>query len=461
MASDIKIVSGIDALYFFIESNEDYDSLYLELLDMYQDTVDGFTRDEVEYKNEDITFDINGCTLVFLGKAQGFHWFKDLQGFFKIGFKDRYKNRSLHNIQVQLTAKGIYTVGIKSIVEILDLILGGYTTGLKPITRADLNAFVVHDFSFVSKDMFVTKKKLFSEFNHIGSKNSTSTIYIGKKPFLLRLYNKKKELFAKKEKIELMDEYLGGFDIDINSEAPLWNIEFELHRAFFKSYGVLTVENLLENAESIFKNCMEEIRLIDTGTLTQEMIDGGHSNRAVNLPIWDSIKDNYQIDSFMQSPITLKRLKRKEYKYTQDKAMVEHVALCRKAKLHGLILGLPFYKEVMNATEESFSVKSKLKDELDRLKERFEEIKVFDMDSGEIYTERLDKQTNSVHRVSNIVSINSLSDYELYQEHERLISALLRHPIGSMEEKTAVNKVVVSRNELIKRGLIENEPMPF
>lgn len=461
MASDIKIVSGIDALYFFIESNEDYDSLYLELLDMYQDTVDGFTRDEVEYKNEDITFDINGCTLVFLGKAQGFHWFKDLQGFFKIGFKDRYKNRSLHNIQVQLTAKGIYTVGIKSIVEILDLILGGYTTGLKPITRADLNAFVVHDFSFVSKDMFVTKKKLFSEFNHIGSKNSTSTIYIGKKPFLLRLYNKKKELFAKKEKIELMDEYLSGFDIDINSEAPLWNIEFELHRGFFKSYGVLTVENLLKNAESIFKNCMEEVRLIDTGTLTQEMIDGGHSNRAVNLPIWDSIKDNYQIDSFMQSPITLKRLKRKEYKYTQDKAMVEHVALCRKAKLHGLILGLHFYKEVMNTTEESFSIKSKLKDELDRLKERFEEIKVFDMDSGEIYTERLDKQTNSVHRVSNIVSINSLSDYELYQEHERLISALLRHPIGSMEEKTAVNKVVVSRNELIKRGLIENEPMPF
>ncbi len=183
VVEDIKIVSGIDALYFFMESNESYEELFLELLDQRQDCIDRFTRNGVDYKSEDITVEINGCALFALGRATGggFYWFKDINGFFRIGFKDRNKNKSLHNIQVQLYAQAIYTIGIKSVLEYLDNILAAYTTGVKTVTRADLNAFVACDFAYLSKQMFVTRKKIFRERDTVGSKNSISTLYIGQK----------------------------------------------------------------------------------------------------------------------------------------------------------------------------------------------------------------------------------------------------------------------------------------
>ena len=54
IVKDIKMVSGIDTLYFFMESIENYEELFLELLDQCQDSMDRFTRNEVSYKNEDI-----------------------------------------------------------------------------------------------------------------------------------------------------------------------------------------------------------------------------------------------------------------------------------------------------------------------------------------------------------------------------------------------------------------------
>jgi hypothetical protein len=463
VVNDIKMVSGIDALYFFMESNENYEELFLELLDQRQDCIDRFTRNEVDYQSEDITVDINGCTLFALGMntGGGFYWFRDANRFFKIGFKDRNKNKGLHNIQVQLYAQGIYTVGIKSVVAFINTMLDGYVTDVKPVTRADLNAFVSVDFSFLTKQIFVTRKKQFREFNAIGDKNSINTIYIGKKPALLRLYNKKLELFSKKEKIELMDEYLSGYGVDIHGIEPLWNIEFELHRSYMKSFGISTVEELLSNADNLFKKCMEDVRLIDPNTLTRDMIDSGHSNRAETLPIWNTIKEAYRIDGFLQSPITLERLKRKEYKYTEQKAIEEHIALGRKAKLNGIVIGIPFYEEVIRKIEERFSAKYRLKEELEKLKERFNDIKVYDMESGETYTARIDKETNSIHKLNPVVSFAKMGDYELFKEYETLVSKLLKHPINSIEEKTALYKVQISRAELIKRGLIEDEPMPF
>ncbi|HOI82772.1 MAG TPA: hypothetical protein PKW30_00535, partial [Campylobacterales bacterium] len=300
---NIKIISGIDTLYFFIETNEDYDSLFLDVLDQYEDYIDRFTRLEADYKNEDIAVNIGKCTFTHIGMAQGFYWFKDINGFFRFGIKDKRKNRGLHNIQVQLTADGIYSVGIKSILELIDSIFTEFSMGQKLITRADLNAFTTYDFSTISKDMFVTRKKQFTEFKAIGSKNSLSTIYVGRKPFLLRMYDKKQELIANGKKEELMSEYLASHGIDISSGEPLWNIEFELHRDHLKSFSISSVDELLTNAKAIFEKCMEDVRLIDIDTLTQKMIDGGHANRAETMSIWDRIKTSYDISEFIQSTI--------------------------------------------------------------------------------------------------------------------------------------------------------------
>jgi hypothetical protein len=90
-----------------------------------------------------------------------------------------------------------------------------------------------------------------------------------------------------------------------------------------------------------------------------------------------------------------------------------------------------------------------------------QDMRVINMQTGETYTERLDKTTNKTYRLQKTVSFSKLSDYELFKEHERLIGQLLKHSIDSMEEKTAVYKVQLSRKELIRRRLIDDEPIPF
>ena len=418
---------------------------------------------EVARKSGELTLvQMGDLGFYYRGDSKGFSYLSDINGFFRVGFKHKDKQKNLHNILIQLENSGIYTLGIRGCIDYVnESVLGGLTAG-RHITRADINCFISYDFSQFSSNDFVTKKRKWRIISdEHGSTRRTETIYIGAGALRLRIYDKKLELFSKKEKIELMDEYLSGYDIDIHGAEPLWNVEFELHRVHLKGFGISTVEELLANADNLFKKCMDDIRLIDPDTLSKEMIDSGHSNRAETLPIWNDIKEAYHIDGFLQSPITLERLKRKEYTYTEQKAIEEHVILGRKAKLNGIVIGTPFYEEVERKIAEGFNKKSRLKEELEKLKERFEDFKVYDVQSGETYTARIDKDTNSIYRLNPVVSFAKMGDYELFKEHERLIGELLKHNINSIEEKTAIYKVQISRAELIKRGLIEDEPMPF
>ena len=90
--SEIKKVFGIDSLYFFFETNENYDDLFLEILDQLEEIKGKFEKRDIEFENKDLTISINDIQLSYLGKQEGFYWFKDSNEFFRIGFKDRYKN---------------------------------------------------------------------------------------------------------------------------------------------------------------------------------------------------------------------------------------------------------------------------------------------------------------------------------------------------------------------------------
>ena len=105
--SEIKKVFGIDTLYFFFETNENYDDLFLEILDQLEEIKGKFEKRDIEFENKDLTISINDIQLSYLGKQEGFYWFKDSNEFFRIGFKDRYKNRGLNDIRVQLQGNGI------------------------------------------------------------------------------------------------------------------------------------------------------------------------------------------------------------------------------------------------------------------------------------------------------------------------------------------------------------------
>ena len=178
-----------------------------------------------------------------------------------------------------------------------------------PITRVDLNCFIQYDLSFIKKDMFSTRKRKYSTINEIGDANTTQTIYIGKEPFKLRLYNKSLEL-KKSRKFDLMHEYFlnNGFKED----ETVFNIEFQMNRTHLRQYRIETIDELLSNARKLFQLAMDDIRLLDTSKVTEERLKNNKYQAPTHL-IWESVKNEYNLDGFMQSPLPLERLKRKDF----------------------------------------------------------------------------------------------------------------------------------------------------
>lgn len=340
-----KTISGIDTLYYFYESNDSYDDLFLDVIDQLDEAKGRFEKRDISYSNRDIKIQINKQAFTFNGKAQGFFWFTHIDEYFTIGFKDRLTNRGLNDIQLQLSANGIYTLGLKTLIKYIDDLLIDYTSGHKPLTRVDLNIFVQADLSWIAKEIFVARKRSYTSiFKEIANKHQLQTLYIGKKPFLLRLYNKIEELHNSKKK-EMMFEYFlnNGFD----SLENVFNIEFEMHRDYFKSFKIDTVDDLLLRAELLFQDCLNAIRLVDLSTLTDNTIDSKNKNRALTHPLWEHLGTSYKLNDFLALEAPLERIKRKSYRYTIEEALEEQYALAKKAYIHNIEVDEQFYSEAL------------------------------------------------------------------------------------------------------------------
>lgn len=339
-------VPGIDTLYYFNVTNHRYEDLFLDIIDQLQRQIEHFKSSKISYQDHDIKLKIGASTLEYRGKAQGFHWLMDLNGLFRFGLKDPNTNKNLHNIQVQLTAEGIYSVGIKGLVRYLDNLLEKYITGEKPITRADLNIFVQHDLSSLHKDDFVTRKRSFDTFyREIANKHALETLYVGKKPFMLRLYDKAHEL-KKSKKQNLMKEYLASHEVDIKQD--LFNIEFEMHRDYLKEYEIESVDQLLERAQLLFKNSMDAIRMIDLEGFTDNTEKQSNRYRAPTHPLWEYISSQYQIDEFIQLDTPLERVKKLSYVYSFEDSVQDHLILARKCITHQIPISKEYYKLVLD-----------------------------------------------------------------------------------------------------------------
>jgi hypothetical protein len=249
------IVSGIDALYYFAQSGGGYDNFYMDIIDQIEDKKAEFSALNYAYNDNDIIITINSIDIKYSGMGRdGFLWFN--HEFFRIGFKDAEKSANIHNIRVQLNAVGIYTIGIKSLVEYInEEFLKGALLNERyfPVTRIDVNMFVQHNFNYLRKEMILSKKKTHSA--NISERTTgyeLETYYVGKKPFLLRIYNKLKELeSASDAKRELMHNYLLINSLD--TRKPIFNVEFEFHREFLKQYDIDTIEDALSRSQSLFE----------------------------------------------------------------------------------------------------------------------------------------------------------------------------------------------------------------
>jgi len=440
---DTKMYCGIDTLYYFCESNDFYDDLFLEVLDQLETIKGKFEREEIEYKPSDIHITLNDISFEFLGQSEGFYWFKDINGYFKIGFKDYTKNKGLHNIRVQLQGEGIYTLGLPSLLKLInEKLLGEYITDQKPVTRIDLNCFVQHDFSFVNKEMFVSRKRSYSQISEIGTAKRTQTIYVGKPPFRLRLYDKREEMKQSK-KGELMREFFLNNDFDLSKD--IFNVEFEMHRRHLKEYEIDTIEDALKNEESLFKKAMDDIRLIDIKTITKKDVQNNSKNRAITLPIWDEIKDAYSIEAFMQNSHPVERIKRKIVLYSDEKFKEEFQTMIRKALIHRLPIRAKLLERYLDETIELLTMPKQ-----QVTKQGYVDIEVDDAKGNKEHFRLLDD--GLLIRPFTAVTVTKMRDDEL-------LRYLDDFKTSSWDDELANKKYFLAYEEASKRGLVLE--MPF
>lgn len=434
------MTSGVDSLYFHYESSLEYDELFLDIVDQIESQKDSFARSERRYQPHDLLVTIGDTTFNYLGFAEGYYWFRDHNEFFKIGFKDKQKQRRLHDIRVQFQGQGIYTLGINSMLAYIDSILEGYTTGLKPIIRTDINAFVQYDFSFVDRSMFVTRKKNYSTISEIGDANTIQTLYVGKPPFMHRLYNKTLEM-KKSKKEALMHEYLAnqGFDL----EAPIFNVEFQMHRPHLKAYGIQTVDDVLLNVNNLFKCAMDEIRLIDTSSVSENGIEHNNKHRAQTLPIWEQIKEQYDAKEFLQIQTDLKRIKRIEYLYDYERFQSDFTTLMRKAYLNCLFID---QKSLIDNLNHFVKNTNQVMPFYER--EKSIPVEIVDMSANAQHYKLL--QDGSLHDAKLPISVTRLDDIGLLYHLSKLENQLNDHESGSLIHK----EYKLAYDEAIRRKLI-------
>lgn len=413
MTNKTKKIFGIDSLYYYKVSNNLYNELLNNIENQIEEKIQYFENNNLTYEYKDIVININNSSFNYLGKNMGFTWLRDSNEYFRIGFKGKKINPTQHSTRVQLQAVGIYTIGIKSLIEHIDELLKEYCTLEKPITRADLNCFIQYDFKFLKKDMFVTKKKTYSTINEIGNANETQTITIGKAPFKLRIYDKRLELKSS-EKKELMDKYF--FTHGFNLHDPVSNVEFELHRAYLKTFNILDVQDLLCNANKLFKDCMDQIKLIDVDSISDNAIKNNNKHRAEVLPIWKDIKDEYCIDNFIQNDSPLRKFKREKTIYDDYKFEKEFKELIRKAFTNRVPMD---QKYLFYLYKDAVLHENKNKDHIEQLKDNFIDIDFIDSE-GKIHKFVQNKKTNEIVKALEVKVHSKLSDDDLCKYYKEI-----------------------------------------
>ena len=334
-ANPPKAVGGIDTLYYFADiSNENYSKIYQDMI-LKEKFFDGF-----EF-------------LGYSGKNTGFvgSWFKysvptnikfngkivnvDL---FRVGFKNPDKQKNVKNVYIQLYAEGIYYYGLEDLLQFIDELFISY--GLAPsgyyVSRADINIFTDYDFSNIQKEMFkvpsrsveiITDEYLVKEDGkaNVFFTDKLETIYLGSRSsdIYLKIYDKFRELSKNDtlgKKFLLMYSYLKENGLD---NTTLWNVEFSLKRKGLLSYGVDTLDDLLQKAGSIFKDLMSKYVFLGYNVdKIQSYRKSKNLSRLSPHWVWDYLRNAY--NRFDVVPV---KREIKKYRSNSIDKLIEKIAV--------------------------------------------------------------------------------------------------------------------------------------
>ena len=423
-------ISGIDALYYFAQSGGGYDKYFINIIDQIEDKKAEFNALNYPYADNDIIITLNEIDIKYSGMGRdGFLWFN--HEFFRVGFKDSEKAQNIHNIRVQLNGIGIYTLGLESVIAYINtkLLKGSLlSTNYFPVTRIDVNMFIQHDFKYLNKEIILSKKKTHSA--NIGERSNgyeLETYYVGKKPFLLRIYNKLKELAgASTVKTELMHNYflINGLD----TRKPIFNVEFEYHREVLKEYGIDTIEDAISRSKSLFELGCEAVKLIDISELTKEQLASPNKRRAPLLPIWEYVSTSYDNKEFMQIETPLEKIEKISYRYSLEDARKPIKRQILRLLLHENNPTLLYFYELLQNAKEDYELRQNIK--------------------------QLHTENNSV--VPTLTAdLKLYSDEGLINFEERLSKEMQGVSIDDAQYDNLLHTYNTLHDELMERGLVD------
>lgn len=354
-AYNFPTASGIDSLYYFIQSNSAYEAFYhysiFSIVEQAKESNGGFIpKGSLKITISDIEF-------IYYGKEQGFYFFGDDAGMFRVGFKDPNTNRGVQDIRVQLQGLGIYAMGLVRLVDYINaVILKEITEPLYFVTRADLNIFCQFDLGLVIQpEQIATRKRKFSRV--IGTKNRYETLYIGKPPARIRIYDKFTELDKTTEKFFFMKLYLEQYGIKMKD--PLWNFEIECHRDFLKQYKISTLDDLLCNVQTLFHKCMEQVRLVDMSTISEKDLEANRLYKARTHPLWEYLDSSYMFNATKQNTIPLERVVYAPKELTANDFIEDFRALVLKYTEHAVIVNQDEVRDVLHESRLWLTTKAK------------------------------------------------------------------------------------------------------
>lgn len=356
---DFATKGGIDSLYYFIESKsamfscDAYERFFINLeIDLAdaREFYGGFIPKEA------FCITIADKEFVYYGKTKGFHFFGDKAGWLRVGFKDSHTNLGVKDIQVQLQATGIYLLGLKPLFDYVNnVLLASISKPVYTVSRADLNIFCqINLGAHLSQDNVVTRKRKFVQL--FGTKSGYETMYIGKPPFRVRIYDKREEL-RNSPKYEMMGLYF--IEHGLNPAKHLWNLEFECHREFLKSFKINTVDDLFENTDALFHKFMTMVRFIDPSTVTKNERDGGRLYRGETSDLWNYLDHSFKFDAHLQTTRPLERLIPKQKEYTASHFLDDFRTLITKGEKEAVTLNQDDIRDILHQSNLWLTPKAK------------------------------------------------------------------------------------------------------
>ena len=319
----LKVLGGIDGLYYFLDTTND---------ELYKNFFETSLNNQLEKLNF-------GClTLDFLGtqsfKRDGFSGVvyklsfavneTDVITVARITFKSPNKQKQVHNIFVKLDAHSIYALGLLKSISLVSKCCSNFCKNDKifnlaemPVNKIDVNAFVSGvDFSIYDNTAYF-KKPFVGDGAFGGFKDGTviykrkgelQSLYLGSKSgaWFFKIYDKVREIYdsSKKRsfasanaKITYLQEHkmlpkpLNMIDY---GKYLVWNIEFSYKRQFLKECKLYSVENVLDNAKSLFLYGMERVKLLDSDIESiKHAKKHDHLSRIDVHWIWQHIAEHY------------------------------------------------------------------------------------------------------------------------------------------------------------------------